>query len=76
MDFRYVLRFAHDCAPLIKPDFIYDGTDKICSSAKCVLISLQLLSPGTDLELRDLIMDDEEVIKFLEWLVSEVPLLQ
>ena len=35
-------------------------------SEKCVLLSLQFLSPGIDLELRELIMNDEEVMKILE----------
>ena len=34
--------------------------------AKFVLISLQFLSPDTDLELRELIMNDEELMKILE----------
>ena len=35
-------------------------------SVKCALISLQFLSPGTDFELRELIMNDEEIMKILE----------
>ena len=56
----------HDCAPLTKSDFVYDGTDIIYHSAKCVLFSLQFLSPDTDLQLRELIMDDEEILKTLK----------
>ena len=35
-------------------------------TAKCLLIALQFLSPGTYLELRKLIMDDEEIMNILE----------
>ena len=35
-------------------------------SAKYLLLSLQFLSPGIDPELRELIMNDEEVMKILE----------
>ena len=35
-------------------------------SVKCALISLQFFSPGTDFELRELIMNDEEIMKILE----------